>query len=94
MPINSRFVNYSVNGSLKGATNRIYDLAKLGVRTISTKTPLLEENFNDKLIWFNPDDPLEKLIDILKNIDEYPTGKELQEYSKKYTWKNEVQKML
>ncbi|MHA1531361.1 MAG: glycosyltransferase [Candidatus Heimdallarchaeota archaeon] len=80
--------------TLISSQNRIYDLAKLGVRTISTRTPLLEENFQNNLIWFNPNDPVKKLVEILQNIENYPSGKELQEYSKKFSWKNEKQKMI
>jgi hypothetical protein len=74
--------------------NRTFEYAKLGVRIISTKTPLLQRNFQDMIIWMNPDEPLEKLIDILNNIDQYPTGKKLQEYSKKFSWENETSPMI
>ncbi|MFW9925028.1 MAG: glycosyltransferase [Candidatus Thorarchaeota archaeon] len=74
--------------------NRIFEYAKLGVRVISTKTPLLEKNFDNMLIWMNPDEPLEKLLEILKNIDSYPSGKELQKYSEKFSWEIEAQKMI
>ena len=74
--------------------NRIFEYTKLGVRVISTKTPLLEQNFDDMLIWMNPDEPLEKLLKILKNIDSYPSGKDLQKYGKKFSWEKEAQKMV
>ena len=74
--------------------NRVFEFAKLGVRIISTKTPLLQHNFGDMLIWFNPDEPTEKIIDLLQNIDSFPTGKELQDYSKKLDWENEAQKII
>lgn len=74
--------------------NRIFEYAKLGVRIISTKTQLLKENFEDKLIWFNPEDDLDKLVSILENIDKYPTGKELQEFSKKFSWEEEIKKII
>ncbi|TET30711.1 MAG: hypothetical protein E3J70_03945 [Candidatus Heimdallarchaeota archaeon] len=74
--------------------NRVFEFAKLGLRIISTKTPLLQHNFDDMLIWFNPDEPTEKVIDLLQNIDSFPTGKELQEYSNKFDWENEAQKII
>lgn len=74
--------------------NRVFEFAKLGLRIISTKTPLLKDNFDDKIIWFNPNDPLDELISILTNINDYPTGEELQEYSKKFSWEKEVKKMI
>lgn len=74
--------------------NRIFEYAKLGVRIISTKTQLLEENFEDKLIWFNPDDHIDKLVNILENIDRYPTGEEIQNYSKKFSWEEEIKKVI
>jgi glycosyltransferase involved in cell wall biosynthesis len=74
--------------------NRIFEYAKLGVRIISTRTQLLKENFEDKLIWFNPEDELDKLVSILENINKYPTGKELQEYSKKFSWEEEIKKAI
>jgi glycosyltransferase involved in cell wall biosynthesis len=74
--------------------NRVFEYAKLGIRIISSKTQLLLENFEDKLIWFNPDEQLETLVGILKNIDEYPSGKELQQYSKKFRWEEEVKKII
>ncbi|MFW9922914.1 MAG: hypothetical protein ACFFDW_06445, partial [Candidatus Thorarchaeota archaeon] len=74
--------------------NRIFEFAKLGVRIISTKTELLKENFDDMIIWFNPDDPLEKIIEILQNINKYPSGKQIKEYSKKFSWEKEMEKIL
>lgn len=80
--------------TLVSSQNRVFEFAKLGVRIISTKTPLLSENFEDKLVWFNPDEPLDKLIEILKKIDQYPSGKELQKYSEKFSWEIEIKKII
>lgn len=74
--------------------NRIFEYAKLGVRIISTQTELLKENFGDLIIWFNPDDSLEKIIDILKNIDKQPTAIELKKFSEKFNWEKEMKKIL
>lgn len=80
--------------TLLSSQNRTYEYAKLGVRVISARTPLLEENFDDKMIWFNLDEPVEKLVKILKNIEDYPTGQELQKFSEKWNWENEIKKLL
>ena len=80
--------------TLISSQNRTYEFAKLGVRVISSRTPLLEENFEDKMIWFNLDEPVEKLVDILQNIESYSTGLELQSFCEKYSWDNEMKKLL
>jgi len=80
--------------TLISSQNRTYEYAKLGVRVISSKTALLEENFEDKMIWFNPDESVEKLVDILQNIENFPSGKELQAFCEKYSWETEMEKLL
>ncbi|NHK32594.1 MAG: glycosyltransferase family 4 protein [Asgard group archaeon] len=80
--------------TLISSQNRVFEYAKLGLRIISTKTPLLQHNFNEVLIWVNPDDPLDKIIDILQNINKFPSGKDIQDYSKKFDWENEMQKVI
>ena len=84
-----------VNDKTKiSSQNRVFEYAKLGVQVISTKTPLLEENFNQKIIWFNPDESVEKLVDILTNIENFPTGKELMEYSKQFSWETDFKEII
>jgi glycosyltransferase involved in cell wall biosynthesis len=80
--------------TLISSQNRVFEYAKLGLRIISTKTPLLQHNFDDMLIWVNPDDPVNKIIDILQNINKYPTSKDIQDYSKKFDWEKEMQKVI
>ncbi|MHA1367389.1 MAG: glycosyltransferase, partial [Candidatus Heimdallarchaeota archaeon] len=74
--------------------NRIYEYGLIGLRTISTRTPLIVEHFGDKVIWYDPDESYEKLLEILRNIDDYPSGAEFKKYCKKFSWQTEAKKML
>ncbi|NHJ40557.1 MAG: glycosyltransferase family 4 protein [Asgard group archaeon] len=74
--------------------NRLYEGTALGLRFISTKAQAFYENFDDLLIWINEDTTKEEIINILTNIDKYPTGEEIRKFSKKYSWEKEVQKLI
>lgn len=74
--------------------NRLYESVALGLRVISTKAIAFYENFGDMLIWIGTDTPKEKIVEILKNIDDYPTGEEIKIFSKKFNWEDSVKKLV
>ncbi|MHA1364843.1 MAG: glycosyltransferase [Candidatus Heimdallarchaeota archaeon] len=75
--------------------NRLYEATALGLRVFSPKAQAFYENFDDMLIWYDPKISNKEIVKILQNIDEYPTKKEIQEYSKKYhNWDNEAIKLI
>ena len=74
--------------------NRFFEAALLDVRIISSKVKTLMEKFNDLLIWVNTDTSKEEIKIILKNIDEYPSGKEIKKVASKFIWENEEKKLI
>lgn len=74
--------------------NRLYEGTALGLRFISTKAQVFFENFDDMLIWIDEKTTKEEIVKILTNIDNYPTGKEIREFTKKYDWEQEIKKLI
>lgn len=77
-----------------GSPNRIFESALLGLRIISSRAKTLVDKFNNYLIWAGPETSKEDLIKIFMNIDDYPTGKELMEYGKRFIWEDQVKKLI
>jgi len=75
--------------------NRLYEATALGLQVISTKAQAFYENFDDLLIWIDFNTTKEDIIKILSNIDEYPSGKEIQEHTfEHHIWEKEVKKLI
>ncbi|NHJ39627.1 MAG: glycosyltransferase family 4 protein [Asgard group archaeon] len=76
------------------SSNRIFEFVSLGLKVISSKAKYLEDKFNDYLIWAGPDASKEDIKEILNNIEKYPTKEELIKIGKKYSWEQEIQKLV
>ena len=74
--------------------NRFFEAALIGVRIISSEAETLVEKFDKLLIWANHNTPKEDVKKILMNIEDYPTGKEIQKAAQKFTWENEKKKLI
>ncbi|NHJ04812.1 MAG: hypothetical protein EAX90_08310 [Candidatus Heimdallarchaeota archaeon] len=70
--------------------NRVFEAANLGIRIITTNLKTLEEKFENKLITVPINIGKEELKQILREIDRYPTGKEISTIAKKFTWENQI----
>jgi len=76
------------------SSNRIFEFVSLGLKVLSSKAKYLVEKFDDNLIWAGPDIPKETVKQILMNIDNYPTKKELQKIGSKFSWDEEIEKLF
>ena len=76
------------------SSNRLYEFVSLGIRIIATPAQTYVDKFNNALIWIYKDTPSEKIVDILKNIDKYPTKEEIRAYAEKYNWEDNIQRLI
>ncbi|MBN1328393.1 MAG: glycosyltransferase [Candidatus Heimdallarchaeota archaeon] len=75
--------------------NRFYEFVKIGLRVFTPKAKTFIEKFGeDALIWVDTNCSKEEIKNILVNIEQYPTGKELQKIAEKFQWEKEVQKVV
>jgi len=69
-------------------------MTALGLRIITPKAHVFYEKFGDLLIYANTTTPKDEIKRILQSIDEYPSGSEIQLFSEKYRWEDEIKKMV
>ncbi|MHA1186265.1 MAG: hypothetical protein ACTSSK_05235, partial [Candidatus Heimdallarchaeota archaeon] len=74
--------------------NRLYEMTALGLRIITPKAHVFYEKFGDLLIYANTTTPKDEIKRILQSIDKYPSGSEIQLFSEKYRWEDEIKKMV
>ena len=76
------------------SSNRLYEFIALGLRVIASPAQTYIKKFGDDLIWAGTETPKEEIKEILRNIDNYTTGKDLQKFIEKYNWENEMDKLV
>ena len=76
------------------SSNRIFEFVSLGLRVLSSKAKYLEKKFDNNLIWAGPESTKDEIKKILENIDNFPSKNALMSIGEKYTWEQEILKLV